>query len=138
MNDRANDHRHLRVEDDPLLRGEGRFVADDHPAGQLYGFFVRSPHAHARIRAIDIEAASGADGVVDVADHHVHHLGAGAADLDAAGIAAMEHLQALGLLLEEALVPDELLGRLATGRERQPLGGVGLDLREDGFHADGT
>lgn len=57
---------HGRVEDDALLRGRGRFVADDHPAGEAYGWFVRSPHAHARIRAIDIATARAAPGVLTV------------------------------------------------------------------------
>src|SRR6476661_8791848 len=39
-----------RQEDDPLLRGGGRYVADHHPAGCLHAVMVRSPHAHARFR----------------------------------------------------------------------------------------
>lgn len=52
-----------RVEDEPLLRGLGRFVADVPAPGQLIGCFVRSPHAFARIRGIDIEEARRAPGV---------------------------------------------------------------------------
>ena len=37
-----------RKEDDPLLRGRGRYVADDPLPNQAYGAFVRSPHAFAR------------------------------------------------------------------------------------------
>ncbi|MBX9823788.1 MAG: xanthine dehydrogenase family protein molybdopterin-binding subunit [Xanthobacteraceae bacterium] len=37
-----------RKEDDPLLRGGGRYVADHQPAGALHAVVVRSPHAHAR------------------------------------------------------------------------------------------
>ena len=43
-----------RKEDDRLMRGRGRFVADFGLAGQLDAAFVRSPVAHARIRGIDI------------------------------------------------------------------------------------
>jgi carbon-monoxide dehydrogenase large subunit len=39
-----------RMEDDPLLRGGGRYVADHQPGGALQGVVVRSPHAHARFR----------------------------------------------------------------------------------------
>jgi carbon-monoxide dehydrogenase large subunit len=46
-----------RIEDRPLLTGEGRFVGDLHMPGMLEAAFVRSPHAHARIRAIDARAA---------------------------------------------------------------------------------
>ena len=55
-----------RVEDDALLRGEGRF-ADNVPApGQLHAHFVRSPHPHARIAQIDTGAAASMPGVVAI------------------------------------------------------------------------
>jgi aerobic carbon-monoxide dehydrogenase large subunit len=46
-----------RLEDPALLTGHGRFVDDIKLAGALHACFVRSPHAHARIRAIDASAA---------------------------------------------------------------------------------
>jgi carbon-monoxide dehydrogenase large subunit len=46
-----------RREDPRLLRGEGRYVADIRLHGMTTGIFVRSPHAHARIRGIDASAA---------------------------------------------------------------------------------
>lgn len=55
-----------RVEDDALVRGLGRFAADAAEAGQAAGCFVRSPHACARIRSIDTEAARNAPGVLGV------------------------------------------------------------------------
>ena len=55
-----------RLEDDPLVRGRGRFAADAPLAGQLQAYFVRSPHAFADIRAIDIEAAKAVPGVLAV------------------------------------------------------------------------
>jgi carbon-monoxide dehydrogenase large subunit len=58
--------RHFRVEDDPLVRGRGRFAADVPIANQAYAYFVRSPHAFARITRIDTEAACAAKGVVGV------------------------------------------------------------------------
>ena len=51
---------------DTLLRGRGTFVADLLPEGVLHAAFVRSPFAHARIRAIDAAAARDADGVIAV------------------------------------------------------------------------
>jgi carbon-monoxide dehydrogenase large subunit len=57
-----------RVEDERLLRGEGSFVDDLHPAGGLEAAFLRSPHAHARIVAIDASAALALDGVELVLD----------------------------------------------------------------------
>ena len=60
----------LRFEDPRLLRGQGRFINDVNLPGQAHAVFVRSPHAHARIRAIDIEAAKQAPGVVAVYTGH--------------------------------------------------------------------
>ena len=54
-----------RVEDDRLLRGEGRFT-DDIDDGALESCLVRSPYAHARIRSIDVSAARQMPGVVAV------------------------------------------------------------------------
>src|SRR5205823_3837182 len=39
-----------RKEDDPLMRGRGRYVADHAPDGALHAVLLRSPHAHARFR----------------------------------------------------------------------------------------
>ena len=55
-----------RFEDFRLLRGEGRFIHDVHAAGEAYLVLVRSPHAHARIRSIDLQPARAAPGVVGV------------------------------------------------------------------------
>ncbi len=58
--------RHIRVEDDPLVRGRGRFIADAPEPNQAYAYFVRSPHAFARIKSIDTAAAAAAPGVIAV------------------------------------------------------------------------
>jgi carbon-monoxide dehydrogenase large subunit len=57
---------HGRVEDDPLVRGRGRYVADAPQPNQAYAVFARSPHAFARIKSIDTAAAVAAAGVVAV------------------------------------------------------------------------
>ena len=63
-----------RLEDLPLVTGNGRFAADVSFAHQLYMRVVRSSHANARIRAIDTATARNVAGVVaiwttaDVAD----------------------------------------------------------------------
>ncbi len=46
-----------RVEDPRLLKGNGRYTDDISTPGQLYGVFVRSPHAHAKILSVDTSAA---------------------------------------------------------------------------------
>jgi carbon-monoxide dehydrogenase large subunit len=55
-----------RVEDHALVSGLGRFIDDAKQPGQTYGYFVRSPHAFARIAGIDANAARRAPGVVAV------------------------------------------------------------------------
>ncbi|PYN28396.1 MAG: xanthine dehydrogenase [Candidatus Rokuibacteriota bacterium] len=55
-----------RTEDRRLLTGRGRYVDDVHVEGLLHAAIVRSPHAHARIRAIDARAARRLPGVVAV------------------------------------------------------------------------
>jgi len=55
-----------RVEDEALLRGRGRFADDVRDASQTYACFVRSPHAAAGIRAVDIDEAQRAAGVLAV------------------------------------------------------------------------
>jgi carbon-monoxide dehydrogenase large subunit len=55
-----------RREDPRLITGRGRFTDDIRLPGTLHAVFVRSPHAHARIRGIDVSAARGHPGVVAV------------------------------------------------------------------------
>src|SRR5262249_55994392 len=55
-----------RLEDDPLVRGLGRYAADAPMSGETQAYFVRSPHAFADIRSIDTTAAKAAPGVLCV------------------------------------------------------------------------
>lgn len=54
---------HVRVEDPALLTGNGRFAADAIPAGCLRAIVVRSPHAHARFRIINLDDVRAMPGV---------------------------------------------------------------------------
>src|SRR4051812_25391382 len=54
-----------RKEDRRLLTGAGRYVDDVPLENPLHLAFVRSPYAHARIRAVDLAAARVLPGVVD-------------------------------------------------------------------------
>ena len=56
----------LRKEDRRFLTGQGRYLDDIVIPRALHACFVRSPHAHARIRAIDVDTAKAAPGVVAV------------------------------------------------------------------------
>ena len=66
-----------RSEDDPLLRGAGRYTDDLEVPGAAHGAFVRAPVAHAAIRAIDAKAALALPGVLAVFT---------GADVEAAGL----------------------------------------------------
>src|SRR6266853_4195176 len=55
-----------RREDPRLITGAGEFVDDFRVPGCLHAAMLRSPHAHARIRSIDVSAARRAPGVVGV------------------------------------------------------------------------
>jgi len=52
-----------RREDRKFLTGKGRYVDDIRVPGMLYLAILRSPHAHARITAVDLSAARAAAGV---------------------------------------------------------------------------
>jgi carbon-monoxide dehydrogenase large subunit len=69
-----------RVEDQRFLTGQGRFVADVAIPGMLHAVLLRSPHAHARIVAIDATAARAMPGV---------HLVLTGAELVAEGLGTM-------------------------------------------------
>jgi len=66
-----------RVEDPRLLTGRGRYTDDIAMPGQTWGVVLRSPHAHARITALDVSAAKAVPGVLAVIT---------GADLKAAGL----------------------------------------------------
>jgi carbon-monoxide dehydrogenase large subunit len=55
-----------RKEDKKFLTGKGRYTADINLARQTYAYFVRSPHARAKINKIDISKALKAPGVVRI------------------------------------------------------------------------
>ncbi len=53
-----------RLEDARFLTGRGRYTGDHRRHGELALVVIRSPHAHAAIRAIDLSAAAAAPGVL--------------------------------------------------------------------------
>ena len=69
-----------RFEDPRLIRGGGRYTDDIKLPGLAHGVVLRSPHAHAKIRSLDISAAKTAPGVLAVLT---------AADVKAAGYAEL-------------------------------------------------
>jgi len=68
-----------RFEDPRLLRGHGQFVNDTFLHNQAHAVVLRSPHAHAVIKSVDVSAATAASGVLAVysgADYAAAGLGA--------------------------------------------------------------
>ncbi len=55
-----------RVEDPRFIQGQGKYVANLQLPGMAYAAILRSPHAHARIKSIDAEAAKNLEGVIAV------------------------------------------------------------------------
>jgi len=55
-----------RKEDFRFITGKGQYTDDVSRPGQTYVSFIRSPHAHAKIKSIDTKAATGMPGVVAV------------------------------------------------------------------------
>jgi len=55
-----------RFEDPRLVKGAGHYIADMVFPGMAYGYVLRSPHAHARIRSINTAKAKAAPGVLAV------------------------------------------------------------------------
>ncbi|MBI2741241.1 MAG: xanthine dehydrogenase family protein molybdopterin-binding subunit [Rhodospirillales bacterium] len=55
-----------RIEDGRLLSGGGRYTDDLVLDGMCFGYMLRTPHAHARIRSIDTEEAREAPGVLAI------------------------------------------------------------------------
>ncbi|HMF69578.1 MAG TPA: xanthine dehydrogenase family protein molybdopterin-binding subunit, partial [Phyllobacterium sp.] len=56
----------LRKEDKRFITGKGRYTDDMVVPGMKHAAFVRSPHAHAKITGIDVEAAKKMPGVIGV------------------------------------------------------------------------
>src|ERR1700752_5008980 len=54
------------LEDQRLITGKGQFIDDKLEDGALWLHLLRSPHAHAKIVSIDVQAASGMPGVTAV------------------------------------------------------------------------
>jgi len=55
-----------RREDQRFITGKGRYTDDVSRPGQCHAYFLRSPHAHARIKSIDSNAATALPGVLAV------------------------------------------------------------------------
>ena len=55
-----------RKEDKRFTTGKGKYTDDIRMENQAYAAFVRSPHAHARVKSIDTSAAENMEGVIAI------------------------------------------------------------------------
>jgi len=55
-----------RKEDHRFITGKGRYTDDINRSGQVQAYFLRSPHAHAKIKSIDTREAMRKPGVIAV------------------------------------------------------------------------
>jgi len=55
-----------RKEDHRFITGKGNYTDDINRPGQAHAYFLRSPHAHATIKTLDIKAASAMPGVLAI------------------------------------------------------------------------
>jgi len=111
-----------RLEDQRFLRGQGRYLADrPSPAGTLAAYFLRSPHAHARLLGIDAAAARGAPGVALVLTGE---------DLAAAGIGSLPCGSVLAAERPLIIPPRPALALGAVRHVGQTVACIVADSRE--------
>jgi xanthine dehydrogenase YagR molybdenum-binding subunit len=110
------------------VRGEARYTADIRLPGMLHAALVRSPHAHAKVRSADLEAAlalpgvravlgpGDAKGLVEEAEYAGQPVAAVAAETFGQARAAAEALRIDWEVLEAVFDPHEAVARdLFTG-----------------------
>ena len=71
----------LRLEDQSLVTGEGKYTDDLREPGQLHVAFVRSTVAHGELASVDVSAAAAMPGVVGVYHAGGDDLGLGSLQL---------------------------------------------------------
>src|SRR5919199_88198 len=114
-----------RFEDPRLLRGGGRYVDDMALPRMAFGHVLRSPHAHARIRAIDVSAAKAAPGVLAVltgADWEASGFG----DLPVPSGLKRRDGSPLYRPRYPALVKDRFIINRVTAASMEPRGSIGI------------
>jgi len=119
-------------------RGEARYTADIQLPGMLHAAVLRSPHAHARVKRLDLEPASAAPGVRAVLgplNEEIGYQGQAVAAVAAETLdqarAALHRIEIEWDELEPLLDPDEAVRRRELVAERtQERGDVELGFAE--------
>ena len=104
-----------------LMQGRGQYVSDVVLPRMAHVVYLRSPHAHARIAAIDATDAKRMPGVVAVV------TGAELAEVCTPWVGVLSHLKGLKSAPQHAIAVDArlLAGRGGGGRRRPDAGGGG-------------
>jgi carbon-monoxide dehydrogenase large subunit len=111
-----------RREDPDLLTGRGKYTDDLTLPGMTRAVIVRSPHAHARIRSVDVAQAAAAPGVIAV------FTGQDIADSEIGGVVPV------GWLLPDLKTPAHPI--LAVDTVRYVGDGVAVVVAEDRYQAE--
>src|SRR4051812_20572823 len=131
-----------RVEDPRFLRGQGRYLDDIKLPGMLHAAIVRSPHAHAKIVAIDTSKAAALPGVVrvvtgqDVAEHAapLPSFGAGPIVQDMIAIEKVRHYgeTVAAVIAESRYVAEDACELIEVVYEQLPVVLDPIAAREEG------
>src|SRR5215471_6823652 len=110
-----------RREDPRLIRGHGQYIDDFVRPHTAYAAVVRSPHAHARIRSIDLTDAAKAPGVIAVLT---------AADFKKVLAPGATHPAAPAFVPEKHTVPERFpIAETEVGFQGEPVAVVIADTR---------
>ena len=99
-----------RVDGIPKTTGEFAYASDLHAAGMLWGHTVRSPHAHALVREIDIAEAVSMPGVHAVLTH---------ADIPGAKLYGLEYADQPVLAVDRVRYHGEAVALVAAEHPEQ-------------------
>ena len=110
-----------RLEDARFLTGRGRFVEDIALPGELHGYVLRSPHAHAQLESIDMAEAARLPGVVGVFTE---------ADLRADGIGALPCTVKVATIGPMVVPPRRALARDRVRHVGDPVAFIVAETRE--------
>jgi CO/xanthine dehydrogenase Mo-binding subunit len=127
-----------RIDGLQRARGEARYTADVQLPGMLHAAVLRSPHAHARVEAIDLEPARSSPGVrgvvgplTEIIGYQGQAVAAVAADTLAQAQAAVARIRVDWDVREPLLDPDEAVRRgELVGERRAERGDVERGLAE--------
>ncbi|MCH8020027.1 xanthine dehydrogenase family protein molybdopterin-binding subunit [candidate division KSB1 bacterium] len=110
-----------RKEDGRFITGRGRYTDDIVLPNMTHAYIVRSPHAHAKIKSINVDQAKAQPGVVAIFTGK---------DMEADGVGSVPNGWQIGEDMKEPPHPP-----LAVGKVRHVGDGVAIVIAEDRYAA---